>query len=71
MRPMMQSRCSEPVSWGFLLESSVTLLRLGILFSCSGDYAALGRDCRDGAELAIAELQARGTFHGGHRTGLW
>ncbi len=57
MRPMMQSRCSEPVSWGFLLESAVTLLRLGILFSCSGDYAALGRDCRDGAELAIAELQ--------------
>ncbi len=36
------------------------LLRLGILFSTSGDYAALGRDCRDGAELAIEELQSRG-----------
>ena len=33
-------------------------LRLGILFSCSGDYAALGRDCRDGALLAIEDLQA-------------
>ena len=60
MRPMMQSRCGEPVSWGFLLEIAVALLRLGILFSCSGDYAALGRDCRDGAKLAIAELQVEG-----------
>ncbi|HEX4768391.1 MAG TPA: transporter substrate-binding protein [Lichenihabitans sp.] len=36
------------------------LLRLGILFSTSGDYAALGRDCRDGAVLAIEDLQSRG-----------
>ena len=35
-------------------------LRLGILFSTSGDYAALGRDCRDGAVLAIEDLQSRG-----------
>ncbi len=32
--------------------------RLGILFSTSGDYAALGRDCRDGALLAIEDLRA-------------
>ncbi len=32
--------------------------RLGILFSTSGDYAALGRDCRDGAVTAIEDLQA-------------
>jgi ABC-type branched-subunit amino acid transport system substrate-binding protein len=36
----------------------VDVLRLGILFSCSGDYAAMGRDCRDGALLAIEELRA-------------
>ncbi len=35
-------------------------LRLGILFSTSGDYAALGRDCRDGAVLAIEHLRSRG-----------
>ena len=42
------------------MEFTVAVLRLGILFSCSGDYAALGRDCRDGAELAIAEWQGEG-----------
>ena len=42
------------------MEALVAVLRLGILFSCSGDYAALGRDCRDGAELAIAEWQGEG-----------
>jgi len=29
---------------------------IGILFSTSGPYAAIGRDCRDGADLALAEL---------------
>ena len=33
------------------------VLRLGILFSTTGDYAALGRDCRDGAELAVEHLR--------------
>ena len=32
-------------------------LRLGILFSTSGDYGALARDCRDGAMTAIEDLQ--------------
>ena len=36
------------------------VLRLGILFSTEGPYAALGRDCRDGAELAIACLREEG-----------
>ena len=35
-------------------------LRLGILFSTDGPYGALGRDCRDGAELALAHLAAEG-----------
>jgi ABC-type branched-subunit amino acid transport system substrate-binding protein len=38
----------------------MTVLRLGILFSTSGDYGALGRDCRDGAMTAIDDL--RGEF---------
>jgi ABC-type branched-subunit amino acid transport system substrate-binding protein len=29
---------------------------IGILFSTTGPYAAIGRDCRDGAELALSEL---------------
>jgi urea transport system substrate-binding protein len=33
------------------------VLRLGILFSTSGDYGLLGRDCRDGAMVAIDELR--------------
>jgi ABC-type branched-subunit amino acid transport system substrate-binding protein len=33
----------------------MTALRLGILFSTSGDYGVLGRDCRDGAMTAIEE----------------
>lgn len=32
--------------------------KIGILFSTSGPYAAIGRDCRDGADLALAELAA-------------
>ena len=35
----------------------MTVLRLGILFSTSGDYGALGRDCRDGAMTAIGDLR--------------
>jgi urea transport system substrate-binding protein len=35
----------------------MTALRLGILFSTSGDYGVLGRDCRDGAMTAIEELR--------------
>jgi urea transport system substrate-binding protein len=35
----------------------MTALRLGILFSTSGDYGVLGRDCRDGAVTAIEELR--------------
>jgi branched-chain amino acid transport system substrate-binding protein len=35
----------------------MTALRLGVLFSTSGDYGALGRDCRDGATTAIEELR--------------
>ena len=35
----------------------MTALRLGILFSTSGDYGVLGRDCRDGAMIAIEELR--------------
>ena len=35
----------------------MTVLRLGILFSTSGDYGALGRDCRDGAMTAIEDMR--------------
>ena len=35
----------------------MTALRLGILFSTSGDYGVLGRDCHDGAMTAIEELR--------------
>ena len=35
----------------------MTSLRLGILFSTSGDYGVLGQDCRDGAMTAIEELR--------------
>ena len=35
----------------------MTSLRLGILFSTSGDYGVLGRDCRDGAMIAIEDLR--------------
>ena len=33
---------------------------IGVLFSTTGPYAAIGRDCRDGADLALAELAAEG-----------
>jgi urea transport system substrate-binding protein len=35
----------------------MTSLRLGILFSTSGDYGVLGQDCRDGAMTALEELR--------------
>jgi branched-chain amino acid transport system substrate-binding protein len=31
-------------------------VRIGILFSTSGPYGAMGRDCRDGVAFAVAEL---------------
>src|SRR5688572_5584901 len=34
-------------------------LTVGILFSTTGPYAAIGRDCRDGADLARAEWSPR------------
>ena len=37
-------------------------LRLGILFSTSGDYGVLGQDCRDGAITAIEDLSAEGSI---------
>lgn len=36
------------------------VLRLGFLFSTAGAYGALGRDCREGAELAVAHLREEG-----------
>ncbi len=30
-------------------------IKIGILFSCTGPYGSIGRDCRDGAALAFAE----------------
>jgi branched-chain amino acid transport system substrate-binding protein len=33
-------------------------VKIGILFSITGPYAAIGQDCRDGADLALAELAA-------------
>lgn len=37
-----------------------TPLRIGILYSTTGPYGAFGRECRDGAELAAAELVREG-----------
>ncbi|MDX7950596.1 transporter substrate-binding protein [Lichenihabitans sp. Uapishka_5] len=42
----------------FRWSRTLSVLRLGILFSTAGDTAALGRDCRDGALLALDELRA-------------
>ena len=36
----------------------VKRVKIGTLFSTSGPYAAIGRDCREGADLALAELAA-------------
>lgn len=33
-------------------------IRVGILYSETGPYASIGRDCRDGADMAIAEIAA-------------
>ncbi|UCI10539.1 transporter substrate-binding protein [Mesorhizobium sp. B1-1-8] len=35
--------------------------RVGILYSTTGPYGAIGRDCRAGAELAIEELEKAGS----------
>ncbi|MGA1801568.1 transporter substrate-binding domain-containing protein [Rhizobium sp. HT1-10] len=35
-------------------------IKIGILYSTTGPYAAMGRDARDGAQLAIDELGAAG-----------
>lgn len=42
----------------FVFWGRMSAVRIGILYSTQGPYAALGRDCRDGAELAIEELKA-------------
>jgi ABC-type branched-subunit amino acid transport system substrate-binding protein len=42
---------------GFFYGSRMNALRLGILFSTTGAYGAVGRDCRDGAELAVEHLR--------------
>lgn len=34
----------------------VDTVKVGVLFSCTGPYAAIGRDCRDGAALAFDEV---------------
>jgi len=36
--------------------------RLGVLFTVSGDYGVLGRDCRDGALAAVEDLQEEGVI---------
>ena len=38
----------------------VKRVTIGILFSTTGPYAAIGRDCRDGADMALAEVAAEG-----------
>lgn len=35
-------------------------IRLGILYSTSGPYGAIGRDCRDGVAMAVEDLKAEG-----------
>jgi ABC-type branched-subunit amino acid transport system substrate-binding protein len=41
----------------FVVKAGMTKsVTVGILFSTTGPYAAIGRDCRDGADLALAEL---------------
>jgi urea transport system substrate-binding protein len=44
-------------SWGccFFGRSMRPAHKIGILYSTSGPYAAIGRDCRDGAEFALAQ----------------
>lgn len=47
---------------GRFLWGDMRTLRLGVLFSTSGDYGVIGRDCRDGAMTAIAEIVAEGSI---------
>ncbi len=46
---------------GFLVfgRSMSDAVKIGILYSTTGPYGTMGRDCRDGAELAIDEIMAR------------
>src|ERR1700741_3409529 len=39
----------------------VKTFRVGILYSTTGPYGAIGRDCRAGAEFAIEELEKAGS----------
>lgn len=50
--------------WGFLVFGTrmSAPIKIGILFSTTGPYGSMGRDARDGADLAIAEFAAN---HGG------
>lgn len=44
-------------SWGFVFSGIQSVYKIGILHSTSGPYAAIGRDCRDGADFAIAQCR--------------
>jgi branched-chain amino acid transport system substrate-binding protein len=47
--------------WGLcFFEVRVKTFRVGILYSTTGPYGAIGRDCRAGAEFAIEELAKAG-----------
>jgi urea transport system substrate-binding protein len=56
-RPASPSAFKRLASWGFLFcsEAMQRAHRIGILYSASGPYAALGRECRDGAQLAVEQ----------------
>jgi urea transport system substrate-binding protein len=48
--------------WGLsFFEVRVKTFRVGILYSTTGPYGAIGRDCRAGAEFAIEELEKAGS----------
>ena len=36
----------------------VGTIKVGVLYSCTGPYGSIGRDCRDGAALAFDEPMA-------------
>lgn len=52
-RPVRDLRCG--VFWFWCTRMSDPI-RIGILFSTTGPYGSMGRDARDGADLAIAEF---------------
>lgn len=41
--------------WGFALLGGTGVYKIGVLHSVSGPYGAIGRDCRDGADVAIVQ----------------